>query len=265
MTYNDMRIVLTGASSGIGAALARQLAAEGARLVLAARNEDNLAAVAKTCHELGGETLVVPTDVTDQAQCQALIGRAVAAWGGLDALFLNAGVSMWSRFEDVTDITFFERIMAVNYFGVVYCTHYALPHLQATRGRLVVVTSSAAKTGAPLHSGYAASKHAVHGFFDALRAELLGSGVSITLAVPMFVRTDIRLHGFQGDGSHPKTDPYDDSKSMSADEAARITIKAARKRKREVLMTLELQAAVKLRPFVPGLIDRIARRKVGLD
>ncbi len=264
MTYRDMRIVLTGASSGIGAALARQLAAEGARLVLAARNEENLAAVARACNELGGETLVVPTDVTDQAQCQALISRTVEAWGGLDALFINAGISMWARFEDVTEITFFERIMAVNYFGAVYCTHYALPHLKATRGRLVVVSSSAAKTGAPLHTGYAASKHAVHGFFDALRAELLGSGVSITLAVPLFVRTDIRLHGFQGDGSHPTADPYDDSKSMSADEAARITIKAARKRKREVLMTLELHAAVKLRPFVPGLIDRIARRKVGL-
>lgn len=264
MTFKDKRIVLTGASSGIGAALAEQLAAEGARLALAARNEENLSAVANTCNELGGQTLVVPTDVSELGQCQALIARTVEAWGGLDALFICAGISMWARFDEVTDISFFERLMAVNYLGAAYCTHAALPHLRASRGMIVVVSSSSAKTGAPLHSGYAASKQALHGFFDALRAELLGSGVQITLSVPLFVRTAIRLHGYQGDGSHPATDPYDDTRSMSPEKAARITIKAAKKGKREVIMTLELKAAAKLRPFLPGLIDRIARKKVGL-
>lgn len=264
MTFKDMRIILTGAAGGIGEALAKQLAAEGARLALADLNAEGLESVAEACRRLGGETLLLPTDVSDRDQCHSLITRTVESWGGIDALFSNAGVSMWSRFEDVTDISFFERLMAVNYFGALYCTYYALPYLKESRGMIVVVTSSSGKTGAPLHSGYAASKHALHGFFESLRTELVGTEVQITLAVPLFVKTDIRLHGFQGNGSHPSVDPYDDTKSMTADQAARITIRAARKGKREVIMTLELKAAVKVRPFLPGLVDSIARKKVGL-
>ena len=117
-----------------------------------------------------------------------------------------------------------------------------------------------------MHSGYAASKHALHGFFDSLRTELVRTGVRITLVAPLHVKTGIRLHRFQADGSHPSVDPYDDSesKSMTPDQAARIIIRAARKGKREVIMTLELKAAVKLRPFIPGIIDYFARKKVGL-
>lgn len=264
MTFKDKRIILTGAAGGIGEALAKQLAAEGARLALADLNAEGLEPVAVACRELGSEVIEIPTDVTDWEQCQALITQTAETWGGIDALFSSAGVSMWARFEDVTDISLFERLMAVNYFGTLYCTYYALPHLKESRGRIVVVTSSSGKTGAPLHSGYAASKHALHGFFESLRTELVGTGVEITLSVPLFVKTDIRLHGYQGDGSHPTVDPYDDSKSMTADQAARITIRAARKGKREVIMTLELKAAVKLRPFIPGIVDYFSRRKVGL-
>ena len=256
--------IVTGGSKGIGRALARGFAASGASVAVAARTVADLEAVANEIKAGGGQALVVPTDVSDLQQCRALIARAVEAWGGLDALFICAGISMWARFDEVTDISFFERLMAVNYLGAAYCTHAALPHLRASKGLIVAVSSSSAKTGAPLHSGYAASKQALHGFFDALRAELLGSGVQITLSVPLFVRTAIRLHGFQGDGSHPDTDPYDDTRSMSPEKAARITIKAAKKGKREVIMTLELKAAAMLRPFVPGLLDRIARKKVGL-
>lgn len=265
MTFEDKRIILTGAAGGIGTALAKQLAAEGARLALADLNTKGLDSVAEACRVLGGETLVHPTDVSDREQCRTLIARTVETWGGIDVLFSNAGISMWARFEDVTDISIYERLMAVNYFGALYCTYYALPYLKESRGMLVVVTSSSGKTGAPLHSGYAASKHALHGFFESLRTELVGSGVQITLVVPLFVATGIRLRGFQGNGSHPSVDPYDDSKSMSADQVARIAIKAAKKGKREVIMTLELKAAVKLRPFIPGIVDSFARRKVGLQ
>jgi len=264
-SFKDKRIVLTGAAGGIGAALAKQLAAEGARLALADLNAEGLASVAEACRELGGEALSLPTDVSDRGQCHALIAKAVGTWGGIDALFSSAGVSMWARFEDVTNISIYERMMAVNYFGTLYCTYHALPYLKESRGMIVVITSSSGKVGAPLHSGYAASKHALHGFFESLRTELVGTGVQITLSVPLFVATDIRLHGFQGDGSHPSVDPYDDSKSMTPDQAAGITIKAAKKGKREVIMTLELKAAVKLRPFIPGIVDSFARKKVGLS
>ncbi len=264
MKFKDKRIILTGAAGGIGQALATQLASEGANLALTDLNKEGLGSVAKMCRESGSDVVEIPADITDREQCQALIEQVVREWEGVDVLISNAGISMWSRFEDVTDITFFERIMAVNYFGPLYCTHYALPYLKTSRGQIVVVTSSSGKTGAPMHSGYAASKHALHGFFDSLRTELAGTGISITLSVPLFVRTDIRLHGFQGDGHHPTIDPYDDSGGMTADQAARRTIRAASKRKREVVMTFELQAAVKLRPFVPGIVDYFARKKVNL-
>ncbi len=266
MTFKDKRIILTGAAGGIGEALARQLAAEGARLALADLNAEGLESVGEACRALGSEVLEIPTDVTDREQCRALIAGAVETWGGIDALFSNAGVSMWARFEDVTDISFFEQLMAVNYFGPLYCTYYALPCLRESRGRIVVVTSSAGKVGAPMHSGYAASKHALHGFFDSLRTELVGTGIRITLVAPMYVKTGIRLHRFEADGSHPSVDPYDDSKSrsMTPDQAAKIIIRAAMKGKREVIVSLELKAAVKLRPFFPGVIDYFARRKMNL-
>jgi NAD(P)-dependent dehydrogenase (short-subunit alcohol dehydrogenase family) len=263
MSFNNRIIILTGAAQGIGEAMAKQFAAEGAQLALADIHNEGLQRVAADCRAAGVEVLEVPTDVSKREQCRALIDQTVEKWGRIDAFFSVAGISMWSKFEEVTDISFFEKLVAVNYLGPLYCTHYALPHLKESRGQIVVVTSSSGKVSAPLHSGYAASKHALHGFFDALRTELAGSGIRITLSVPLFVRTAIRLHGFQGDGTHPDEDPYHDRGSMTADEAARRTIRAARKGKREVVMTLELKAAVKLRPFIPGVVDFFARKKVG--
>ncbi|UCH63112.1 MAG: SDR family oxidoreductase [Fidelibacterota bacterium] len=264
MTFKDKRIILTGAAGGIGEALARQLAAEGARLALADINAEGLGLVAEACRRSGSETIEILTDVTDREQCQALVARAVEAWGGVDILLSNAGVSMRARFDEVTDISFFERLMAINYFGPLYCTYYALPYLKESLGRIVVVTSSAGKLGAPMHTGYAASKHALHGFFDSLRTELAGTGVGITLVAPMYVKTGIRRHRFEADGSHPSVDPYHDSKSksMTAEQAAGIIIRSARKGKREVNISFELKAGVKLKPFVPGIIDYFVRRKV---
>lgn len=264
MTFSNQRIILTGAAQGIGEAMAKQLADDGAHLALADVNVEGLKRVAEDCRARGVEVLEIPTDISRREQCQALINRTIDEWGRIDAFFSVAGISMWSKFEDVTDISFFEQIMAVNYFGPLHCTFYALPHLKESRGKIVVVTSSSGKISAPLHSGYAASKHALHGFFDALRTELTGTGIQITLSVPLFVRTAIRLHGFQGDGTHPDEDPYDDSGSMTAEEAARRTIRAARAGKREVVMTLGLKAMVKLRPFIPGIMDSIARKFLGL-
>ncbi|UCD38941.1 MAG: SDR family oxidoreductase [Fidelibacterota bacterium] len=264
MTFKDKRIVLTGAAGGIGEALARQLASEGARLALADLNSADLESVAEACRRLGGEALAIPTDVTNRDQCQRLITMTVETWGGIDALFSNAGVSMWARFEDITDISFFEQLMAVNYFGPLYCTYYALPYLKESQGRIIVITSSSGKIGAPMHSGYAASKHALHGFFDSLRIELLDTGVKIALIAPLYVRTGIRLHRFEADGGHPSVDPYEtsQSKSMTPAQAAGIILRAARRGKRETIMSLKIKAAVKLRPFIPGVVDSVIRRKV---
>ncbi len=263
MKYTNKRIILTGASSGIGRELAVQLAAEGAKLALAARNESLLEEVAELCREAGGEAIVVPTDVSDQAQCVSLVARTVREWGGVDALFSNAGVSMFAPFREVKDLAFFETMMKVNYFGALYCTHAVLPYLYESKGQIMVMSSMSSQLGSPFYSGYAASKWALNGFFESLRTEIHGSGVGITIVCPEFVDTAVRLHGFGADGTSPDTDPMMTDRGMSAKKAAAITIKVAKKRKRLEIMTLLAKVGYYIRPFAPGLIDSIARSKTG--
>ena len=164
--------IITGASTGIGAALAHVYASRGNNVVLASRNEEELAHLAERCERAGGKALAVRTDVTDIAQCKAMVDAAVERFGGIDVLVNNAGITMWARFREITDLTMFERIMRVNYLGTVYCTHFALPHLIASRGLIVGISSLTGKTGVPTRSGYAASKHAMQGFLDSIRIEL---------------------------------------------------------------------------------------------
>jgi NAD(P)-dependent dehydrogenase (short-subunit alcohol dehydrogenase family) len=143
----DNVVAITGASKGIGAELARQLAAKGAKLVLAARNAKELEAVAEECRKLGAAVVTVKADVAEERDCQAIVAGAVLAYGRLDTLVNNAGMSMWARFEDIRDVSVLERIMRVNYMGAVYCTRHALPYLRESRGRIVGISSLAGRTG----------------------------------------------------------------------------------------------------------------------
>ncbi len=171
-SVKDKVVIITGASKGIGAELARQLAAKGAKLVLAARGEQELEAVAAECRKRGAEVIAVRADVAIERDCQAVVAGAVTAFGRLDALVNNAGATMWARFEDVQDMSILERIMQVNYMGAVYCTHHALPFLRESKGLIVGISSLAGRTGVPTRTGYSAAKHAMTGFFDSLRIEL---------------------------------------------------------------------------------------------
>ncbi|UCD38972.1 MAG: SDR family oxidoreductase [Fidelibacterota bacterium] len=264
MEDSPQRVIVTGASSGIGRELARQLAARGARVALGARREQELMEVAKECDELGGEALAILTDVSAQNQCKALIEQAVQAWGGIDMLINNAGISMHARFEDISDLGIYERIMRVNYLGAVACTHYALPYLKASRGRIVVISSLAGKTGVPTRTGYSASKHALHGFFDALRVELSGSGVSITIICPGYVATGIRRYIVGPDGRPENRSYQNETRFASVASCAGTILQSAERRKREVVMTATGKAGQFVKLFFPGLIDRIAQKKVRL-
>ena len=203
--YAGKVIVVTGASQGIGKALCLELAGQRPRLVLAARDAAALEAVAAACRARGAETLVVPTDVGDEASCRALVERAVEGFGGVDVLVDNAGIGMLARFEDVADLSLYERLMRVNYLGSVYPTFYALPHLKRSRGQIVGVSSLAGLAGVPLRTAYAASKHAQIGFFDSLRVELHGTGVSVTVIAPYFVQSEIRRRSPGPDGRTPSS------------------------------------------------------------
>ncbi len=261
-SFRDNVAIITGASAGIGQQLALQLAAQGAWLALAARNPERLEATAAACRVRGGRACAIPTDVADREQCRALIERTVAEYGRIDTLINNAGITMWARFEEIRDVAFFEQIMRVNYMGSVYCTFYALPHLKASRGRLVGISSLTGKAGVPTRSGYAASKHAMAGFFDSLRVELAGTGVTVTMIYPGFVATEVRERAFGADGLPLGKSPVQEGKVMTAEECARQIIAAAAGRRRELVMTLRGKFGQWLKLIVPGLVYRIAARAI---
>ena len=262
--FRENVVVVTGASAGIGAEMARQLAEQGAWLALAARDAGRLEEVAAECRARGGRALVVPTDVGEEAQCAALVERTAAEYGRLDTLVNNAGLSMWARFEEITDLSIFDRIMRVNYLGSVYCTHHALPHLKRSRGRIVGVSSLTGKTGVPTRSAYAASKHAMAGFFDSLRIELEGTGVTVTMAYPGFVSTEIRERAFGPDGRPlgAGNSPVREREVMTVEECARLIVEAAAKRRREIVMTRRAKVGMWLKLIAPGVVDRIARKAI---
>lgn len=260
--FHDNAVVLTGASRGIGRELALQLAGQGAWLTLAARDAGALEGVASECRRRGGRALAVATDVAEEEACRALIEGAVAEYGRLDTLILNAGISMWARFEEMESLRPLEEILQVNFFGSVYPTYYALPHLKHSRGRIVGVASLTGKTGVPTRSGYAASKHAMAGFFDTLRIELAGAGVSVTMAYPDFVATGIRERAYGADGRPLGASPVQEGKVMSAETCARLILEAAARRRREVVMGLRGRVGLWLKLLAPGLIDRIALRAI---
>ena len=261
--FRDNAVLLTGASRGIGREMALQLARQGAWLALSAREAGPLAAVAAECRGLGAATAVaLPADVAEEAQCGELVRGAVAALGRLDTLINNAGIGMWARFDEVTDLAIFDLLMRVNYLGSVYCTWHALPHLKQARGRIVGVSSLTGKTGVPTRSGYAASKHAMAGFFDSLRIELTGLGVTVTMVYPGFVATEIRERAFGGDGRPLGKSPVREGEVMTAETCARLTLAAAAARKRELVMTRRGRLGMWIKLLAPGLVDRIARRAI---
>lgn len=261
-SFKDLVVVITGASSGIGAALSYQLAEQGAKLVISARNMKKLSAVEETCRAKGAEVVSIQSDVTSKSECEQLISAAVQRFGTLDMLINNAGISMGADFQDVKDIEFYQTLMDVNYFGSLYCTHYALPHLLKSKGRILAISSLAGKTGVPARTGYAAAKHAVAGFFDSLRIELMAKGVSVTVIYPGFVATDLRTKSFNADGG-PLNETFSKStNAMTAEECARQSLVAALGRKRQVVMTTRAKIAQWLRLIAPRFVDRVALKAI---
>lgn len=263
-SFRDNAVIITGASSGIGRELALQLADQGARLALAARSADALEAVADECRARGARAAGLPTDVADPAQCRALIDRAIAEFGRLDTLINNAGISVVAKFADLPDLALFEGVMRVNFMGAVACTHCALPHLKAAQGRIVVVNSLSGRFATPRSSAYCASKHALTGFFDALRSELHKSGVSVTVIYPSYVVTPFAENLLEADGTRRGAAgrAVYTSRMMSAARCARIILRAAARRRREKVLTLEGQTAVLARVIAPNLLDRIVRKRM---
>ncbi|MGH6648557.1 SDR family oxidoreductase [Aquabacterium sp.] len=261
-------VIITGASDGIGAELARQMAqVEGAKLalVLAARGADKLEQVAKQCRESGAEVLVRPTDVGQEDACRGLIADTVGRFGRIDTLVNNAGMSAHALLEDVKDMAWYEQLMRINLWGSAWCTHAALPHLKAARGRIVVVSSLAGLVGVPGRTAYSATKFAMTGFFEALRVELLPHGVSVTLTYPGVVATEIRYRGFNAQGQAAGQSGLDERGAMSIEECARLIRVGAEKRHREVVMSAKGKLARWMKLVAPGLVDKLALAALNQD
>ncbi len=262
MQLEGKRIVITGASTGIGEALALALARRGARLMLAARDAAKLRQVADACAQAGAQVAVLATDVAKPADCQSLIERALAEFGGLDVLVNNAGSTMWSRFDALSDLSIFEQLMKVNYLGVVHLTRYALPALKKSRGVIVTVASVAGFTGVPERTAYAASKHAVVGFLESLRIELAGSGVDVTIVAPDFVLSETHKRAIGADGKPLGASPMQTSRIMTAGQCAAQIVKAIERRKRLAILSARGRIGRWLKLVAPRLIDRIAANAI---
>lgn len=251
----DKVVVVTGASSGIGKALALEALSRGANVAVCARSLDKLLSVYSDIDE--DKILCFAADVTRKEDCMLFIDAAVSKWGRVDVLLNNAGISMRALFED-TDVSVLEELMNVNFFGAVYCTKAALPYILKQKGIIVGVSSIAGYRGIPARTGYAASKFALQGFLECLRTELLHSGTHVMWVAPGFTSSNIRNVARSADGSAQGETPLNEKGLMSAERCAEIVLDAVKKRKRTVVMTLIGKLTVWVNWVWPSFVDKRA-------
>jgi len=248
--------VVTGASSGIGRAIAIELAQCGAKVVLASRDEQRLNHVHSIIKVNGGESAVLKTDVADEVQCKELIRQTISLFGGLDILINNAGISMRANFLEV-DLKVLKRLVDTNFWGSVYCTKYALPHIIESKGSVVAISSVTGVTPLPGRTGYVASKHALDGFMETIRVENLHTGIHVMVVHPGFTTSNIRNVALNKLGLPQAETPLDESKLMPAEEVARKVVYGIAKRKHTLNLTLQGKFAIWLYRHAPKIAERL--------
>ncbi len=262
--FKNKTIWITGASSGIGEALAYAFAQHGARLILSARNVDKLAKVKEQCLQYGGEAIVQPLDLSDFDRIPQKINPILEMYPKIDILVNNGGISQRGLVQE-TKLEVTKRILDVNFLGQVAMTKAVLPTMLSHKlGHIVVISSVVGKFGTPRRSSYSASKHALHGFFDALRAELVDDNIKVTLICPGYIRTNISYNALNPNGDkHAQLDPGQ-AAGMSAEKFAKKVLKVIKKQKREAYIGGAKEIfGIYLKRFFPGFFARfIARTKV---
>jgi short-subunit dehydrogenase len=248
--------IITGASSGIGKALAVECSWRGAKLSLGSRNTEELHKLASELTVHGKEVMVTGTDVTKEEDCRELVEKTVAKYGRIDVLICNAGISMRALFSEV-DLEVLRKVMDTNFWGTVYCSRYALPHLLGTRGSLVGISSVAGFRGLPGRTGYSASKFAIHGLLEVIRTENLKKGLHVLLACPGFTASNIRVTALSKDGSMQGESPREESSMMTPEEVAIRVCNAIEQRKRTLILTTQGRMTVLLNKFFPAVMDKM--------
>lgn len=255
--FNNKVVAVTGGSEGIGKALVELLLKNGAKVATCGRNHDKL-------YKLQTDFASYPlhatvTDVSNENDCRRFIESSLKVFGGIDILINNAGISMRAELKD-TSVDVIRRVMDINFFGAVYCTHFALNSLIERKGTIVGVSSIAGYRGLPGRSGYSASKFALQGWLEAIRTELLESGVHVMWVCPGFTTSNIRNAALNNKGESQGESPMDENKMMPAEECARIILHAIEKKKRTVVMTFTGKRTVLLNKLFPGFADKMTRK-----
>lgn len=253
-------IWITGASSGIGEACAHQFAREKANLILTATRAERLAEVQQECIQLGAQCKVLPFDLSNLADIDALTDQALAAFGSIDIAFLNAGISQRGKMAE-TDFAVDRKIMDVNFFAPVKITKRLLPAMIENGGGTIAVTSSiSGKFGFPLRSAYASSKFALYGFFETVHAEYYDDNIRVVMVCPGRVKTNISYNALESDGSKHGLLDEGQAKGISPAQAAHKIVRAIHKQKPEVLVGGKELLMVYIKRFFPRLSRRIVRK-----
>ena len=259
MKFDDKVVWITGASSGIGENLAYAFAAEGAKLALSARNESALQRVKAAC-SFPDNVFIAPLDVAKYERIPVVARQIIDHFGYLNILVNNAGISQRALVKD-TEFAVDERVMAVNYLGTVAVTKAVLPTLLHQRfGQIVVISSVLGKIGTPMRSAYAASKHALHGFFDCLRAEVAEDGIKVCVICPGYVNTNVTINALTGDGSPNKVKAESTAQGYPPDVFARKALRAIVAEKEETYIGGKEMITIYIQRFFPWLMRLMARK-----
>ncbi len=263
-SLKDKVVVITGASSGIGKACAIAFAKQGAKVMLAARDEDKLNQVMIEINSKGSIAAACKTDVSKEEDCRQLINSARDQFGTVHVLINNAGISMRALFSDV-NLEVLRMVMDINFWGTVYCTKYAMPELLKNQGSVVGVSSIAGYKGLPGRTGYSASKFAMHGFLEALRIENLKTNVHVMIACPGYTASNIRNTALNKDGRVQGESPFDEGKLMPAEEVAAYIVQGVIQRQRTLVLTAQGRWTVLLNKFFPAFMDRMVYQVVSRE
>lgn len=260
MNFTNKVVWITGASSGIGKHLAIELSNQNAKLIVSSRNTEALETVKSLCKD-SENVKIVPLDLEDYNNLSSKVENAISSFGTVDILVNNGGISQRAFAKD-TIIAVDKRLMDINYIGTVALTKLMLPHfINKKSGHIVVTTSIVGKIGTPLRSSYAASKHALHGFFDSLRAELYQNNIAVTLVCPGFVNTNVSLNALTGDGTAQQTMDKATKNGIAPDYFAKLMTKAILKKRQEVYIGgFKEKLAVYAKRFFPKILSKMIRK-----
>lgn len=260
MDFNNKTVWITGASSGIGKALAIAFSNNGANIIISSRNIEKLNDVRNCCKNLE-QVKVLKLDLDDYKFISKTVQIAISLFDGIDILINNGGISQRSLAID-TGITIDERIFKTNYFGTIALTKAILPYFVAKKeAQIVTITSVVGKIGTPLRTSYAASKHALHGFFDSLRAEVFKDNIDITLICPGYVNTNVSLNALTGDGTKQNTMDKATENGLNPDFFAKKALKAIYKKKQEIVIGGKLEKlAVRVKRYFPKILAKMIRK-----